>query len=80
MTYDDLTTTTDSTDRPQGDILITLGSRRGVRIEMTLANRMQLEREMARTLDNPLDALMTEVTNEYRQMSPARSGPGLRLV
>ena len=71
---DPFLTTPDPADTDTPDNLITLGSGRGTPIEMTRENQLKLEREMARTLGNPLTALMAEVAIEYRQMAetPAR--------
>lgn len=71
---DPFPTTPDPADTDTPDNLIILRSGRGTPVEMTRENQLKLEREMARTLGNPLAALMAEVANEYRQMAetPAR--------
>lgn len=67
-------------DATTGDNLITIGSEDGARIEMTRTNHRQLEREMARMLDNPLDALMERVVLEYLQMAAGRENTDIEAA
>jgi hypothetical protein len=72
MTHDFLTETRDAT---HGDNLITLGSHDGPKIEMTRTNHLQLQREMARMIDNCFDTLMEQVAVEFREMTGTLDGP-----
>jgi hypothetical protein len=76
MTHDFLTA--DAAGATTNDDLILLETARGGLIEMTRDNQLQLEREMAGMLGNPLAALMAQVAIEYRDMAagPARRETG----
>lgn len=54
----------DAPDASAGENIITIASENGIRIEMTRKNHIQLEREMARTLGDPLSDLMEQITRE----------------
>jgi hypothetical protein len=56
-------------DARAGRNLITIASEDGVRIEMTWKNHLQLEREMACMLDDPLATVMEQLTLEYQAMA-----------
>lgn len=78
MTNQDRLTTEAATVLLLGDNLIHLASGPGQEVEMTRDNQLLLEREMAGTLDNPLEALMAQVVIEYREMVAAPAPMGVR--
>ncbi len=74
MNHEFLAASAQAAEADTDNNIITLGSGCADRVEMTRANHTQLQREMARTFDDPFAALMEQVAVELTEMTktPAR--------